>query len=518
MEKDKRITTEEILYCLFFGLLFFAKGVGLYDGQTIFKVLLILSVLVLGLKIMMGSYSIKEIILMSFIIFVTGLTYIVSGDKGMLLYGFMIIGLKNVSLKRLLKFALVVWCIAFICLWLVSLTHMEDTMYRVAGKLGFEHIFRWSMGYAHPNVLHITYLVLTALILLVSGKNISWKHYAGLALGNLFVFLYSVSYTGVLIVFLLLAGRIYLQARRKINLFEKALLGSAFPICIVLSLISPVVLSGKAFEILNKILNTRLSLAKHYLTPEYISLFGTRLSDITTQHWTMDNAYVFALIGYGIIPFCLICAVFFYLIYVLLKQNRTLEALIVIILLVAGLTEPFLFNTSFKNIAFLYLGNMIFEKLSYKQDRTFCIWKRGNREYDINLDKQKEKCYNLKLLVQKKKSVILAGIAAGAFLALSVYQITVDLPEGYVVRRSYCEDISEDITLFEPNDMQYNGYYYMENFEQGVEIEAFTGDIVRMEYIRGNIMSLVLGSNIGLAVALIILSLKGNLHNGKKDK
>ena len=37
MEKDKRadgtVTVREILYYLFFSLLFFAKGIGLYDGQ-----------------------------------------------------------------------------------------------------------------------------------------------------------------------------------------------------------------------------------------------------------------------------------------------------------------------------------------------------------------------------------------------------------------------------------------------------------------------------------------------------
>ena len=38
-------------------------------------------------------------------------------------------------------------------------------------------------------------------------------------------------------------------------------------------------------------------------------------------------------------------------------------------LLAAGLTEPFLFNTSFKNISFLFMGAYLFEKGKPETDR-----------------------------------------------------------------------------------------------------------------------------------------------------
>ena len=42
----------EILYWLFFFSLFFAKGIGLYDGQTIFKIILVFAVVCLGFKLL----------------------------------------------------------------------------------------------------------------------------------------------------------------------------------------------------------------------------------------------------------------------------------------------------------------------------------------------------------------------------------------------------------------------------------------------------------------------------------
>ncbi|MDD6072028.1 MAG: hypothetical protein PUC12_14650 [Clostridiales bacterium] len=515
MGRNITIKTEEILYLLFFGLLFWAKGIGLYDGQPLFKVFLIAAVLCLVGKLCIGVYTVQESIIMAGILLMGGVCYLTSGDKGLLLYCFMIVGMKNVDIKRCSKVALIVWSIAFVGLWLVSLTHMSDTMYRVANKLGMEHIFRWSMGYAHPNVLHITYLLFAVLILIIAGNRISWKHYIGLTIGNLLVFLYSVSYTGVMIVFMLIAGRVYLQLRTKggkrLNILERGLLASVFPVCLFISLAAPIFLEGKAFEILDKLLNTRLTLARYYLRPEYLSWFGRRLSEITTTHLTMDNSYVYALIIYGVLPFVLISIACVIMILKLLKKECNVEVLCVSVLFVAGLTEPFLFNTSFKNISFLLMGSLLFEAMEQKQGKTVSLSPKMNKEYCFLVDRQLQKWYDGKRHIDAHKIPIIVGAIIGAVVAVIIYQGIVPKPEGYVVRRSNCEGISEEIILFGEHDSDYAGFYYMDDFEQGDEIEYFTGDIVLMENIRGSVMSLLIGGIIGGVFVVIGLYLRRNV-------
>lgn len=517
MEKKIKVTTEEILYLAFFCMIFFAKGIGLYDGQAVFKAVLVLAGVFLFLKICIGSYSYKELLKMAVIVLITGLVYINSGDKGMLLYGLMIIGLKNVKLEYLLKAALVVWSIAFGALWMISLMQMDDIMYRVASKLGMEHIFRWSMGYAHPNVLHITYLILAALILLVAGEKINWKYYAGLTLGNLFVFLYSVSYTGVAIVFFMLLGRGYLQFRRKLGKLEQIMLSLLLPFCITISLLGPILLKGRVFDILNKILNTRLSLSAHYLKPEYLSLFGTRLSEITTPQWTMDNAYVFALIAGGIIPFALLCVTYVYLIISLIKTKQYLKALVALSLAAAGLTEPFLFNTSFKNISFLFFGGLLFSEDKRKNKKEICIFRKGNQEISIQLDQINDRWHCFKQRIKQNRGYVFSVIAAGAAAGIIIYNFAVKIPEGYVVRRSYCEDISEEIKLYEKDNPLYKEFYHMEDFEQGEEIEYFTGDIVWMERVRGSFMSFLIGALLGSLIMIVLFHVKKECRNDKKN-
>ena len=78
----------------------------------------------------------------------------------------------------------------------VSFFFLEYTVYRVHAKMGLGHIFRWSLGFTHPNILHITYLMLCALIILKMEERYGLKQYVILMLGNLLVFFYSISYAG----------------------------------------------------------------------------------------------------------------------------------------------------------------------------------------------------------------------------------------------------------------------------------------------------------------------------------
>ena len=309
--------------------------------------------------------------------------------------------------------------------------------------------------------------------------------------------------------FLLLAGRLYLQLRPKTNLFEKAILLCVYPFCLILSLLGPILLTGRAFEIVNKILNTRLFLSKHYLTAEYISLFGKRIADITSPHWAMDNSYVYGFIAYGMIPFAFLSIAFLWLIFKLLKQNRMLEVLTVLVFAVAGLTEPFLFNTSFKNLGFIFMGYLLFETLAKENAKGICLWKKGNKEIALNCTFLLNIKTKAAQTIQTKKGITVAGMLAGMLIAVTLYGAFIQLPQGYIAERSHCESISEEITHYEDLDSEYAGYQAMKEFAPEDEVEVFAGDIVMVEQVRGILMSLLLGGLAGGMVMVLIMSRKG---------
>lgn len=518
MEKwKKEITLGEVLYWLFWGSLLFAKGIGLYDGQKIFKVILIVATLCLLCKICIEEYTITEYIYMAVVIGLTAIAYLSSGEKGLLLYGLMMIGIKYVDLKKLFWLGTVLWGIAFFGTTVISLFHIEDTVYKIHAKLGLGHIFRWSLGYPHPNVLHVSYMVLAMFVVYILGENFKLRHGVALFVGNCLVFLYSVSYTGFIIVTFLLCGRVYLLWRKRLSIVEKILIQLFFPICIFASIAAPIMIKGELFLFLNELLSTRMELAWRYLKPEYISLFGIKVAEITTESLTMDNSYLSALITYGIVPSIAICVSTIYMIYMYLKKEQYIEVLLIISVILGGMTEPFLYNTSFKNLSFLFMGTLFFNEDSKKKKWAF--FSQGNRKFKINTGKIE----NLKSLIKKICVCSFAKHVAGilcAILVVVLVNCSVEYPPGYVFFRTDCADLTKKKYYYEETDQRYSDYKKMGNFETGDEVEFFGGNIVKLEKVRRNVSSAILGYGCGyiiIGIADVICQKKEkNRENGNE--
>lgn len=497
MVNAKKVTASvgEILYWLFFGSLLFAKGIGLYDGQAVFKLVLVFACLCLLAKVAIEKYTVPEMLRMAAVIGLTGFTYVVSGEKGLFLYGLMMIGMKYVNTKRLFVVGTILWTAAFLGVTIISLFHMEDTVYKVHAKLGMGHIFRWSLGYPHPNVLQVSYLILAIFILYLLGDQFRIKHALWLFAGNCLVFLYSVSYTGFAVFMCLLAGRIYLMFRKKLNFLERLLLQLIFPACVLLSLVAPVTVTGKLFVVLNQLLSTRMELAWRYLKPEYMSLWGVRLSEITTETITMDNAYLSAFITYGVIPFTLLCLATMYMIFRYLKENKYLEVLIILTIATGGLTEPFLYNTSFKNLSFVFMGALLFDNKKDCKESALTPLRRLhglNRKVEFNLTKPVQVFRRLMQMLAFDRKTCVVGIL-GALIIGSVSWLAITYPAGYVVYRTDCADLTKDKNYYDEQNPAYANFKKMESFERGEEIEYFSGNIVIMEKIRNTTLGFLTG-------------------------
>ena len=233
------LTLAEACYFGFFILLSVTKGLGLYEGQKLFE-LLVLPAFLLGIaKILITPYTKRQWIVQILLLILTAVVFYNSHERGILFLSFTVLGMKNISVKRVFHVGLWVWSLCSIVLSIFSFFRLEHTVYRVHAKLGMGHIFRWSLGFSHPNILHITYLALCAFIIYELGENYRFKHFIYLMAGNVLVFLYSISYTGFGIVAVLLAGCMYVRFRPKFCIVEKALANLVLPVCLVLSFVAP---------------------------------------------------------------------------------------------------------------------------------------------------------------------------------------------------------------------------------------------------------------------------------------
>lgn len=509
MENSIQITVAEACYFGFFILLSVTKGLGLYEGQKLFELLVLPAFVLAVVKILITPYTAGQWIAQVLLLVLTAVVFYNSHERGILFLAFTVLGMKNISVKKVFHVGLWVWSLCAVVLSIFSFFRLEHTVYRVHAKMGMGHIFRWSLGFSHPNILHITYLALCAFILYALGEAYGWRQFLYMMAGNVLVFLYSVSYTGFGIVTVLLAGCLYVRFRPRFCLAEKALANLVLPGCLVLSFVLPVYIFyprlGDYIQKLNFMLNTRIWLARQFLKPKYRSLFGMDISEIVTSSMTMDNSYVWGYINYGLVALVVIVIGYFALSFYDTHRQRTRELVILICFLGAGWTEPFLFNTSFKNVTLIFLGSLLFMQ---KEDaREYCLFPRLSGAIDIPLAGLPDRIYAaVRKLWLGCAGKLLGLTAAGAALGLLLCAALYHAPEGYVVPRFYTDGAEEtSVYLTGREDPSYAGWRVMNYSDADTPMQLVQGKAVMLETVRYYVGSALIGAVFGAAAATVYL-------------
>lgn len=526
-EKLKRIAEEnsielswqETMYFGFFVILSVTKGLGLYEGQKLFELLVIPAFLFALAKILVTPYTRGQWIMMLFFLALTAVVFYNSRERGILFVAFTVLGMKNISVDRVFRVGLWVWSLCAVFLSVVSFFRLEHTIYRVHDKMGLGPIFRWSLGFTHPNILHITYLALCAFLLYELGDRCRFRHFAALMAGNVLVFLYSVSYTGFGIVAVLLAGCLYVRFRPRFCIVEKLLANLVFPVCLVLSFVAPFYLNYNRFaglvQWINARLNTRIWLAEQFLKSEYRSLFGCDVSKVVKSSMTMDNSYVWGYINYGLIPITILLSGYFALLFYDTHRQKTRELVILVCFLGAGWTEQLLFNTSFKNVTLIFLGSLLFTRR--RSGREYCLFPRLRGSVRIPFGRLPQTCLAAVSRIWRAHRLQAAACAAaGVTAGLLCCAVFYRQPEGYVVPRLYTDGREEtSVYLTGEDDPAYEGWKVMNYIDADTPMQTVQGEAVRLETCRYYVGSALIGGLGGAAVGLVCL---GRGQGVRKDR
>lgn len=439
----KNLKLSELCYYLFFGILFFAKGVGLYDGQAIFKLCLVTAAGFILVKLVLTSYDIREFICIMFLILLGVVIYYNSGEKSALIFLVMMIGFKSISLERMMRIALVIWSAAFGGMVLCSMLGIGKDTVMVHHKFGMD-ILRRGMGYSHPNVLHVSYAVLVVLILFAIKKEQNrWKTYLWVTAGNLVVFLYSVSYTGFLLVMFFIFFDGYFTYRKNFSVVEKIVIQAIFPFCVLFSLFAPLLLEPDTplFNILNKLLNRRFYASRLYLTENPLTLFGKRI--YASHTYALDSSYVTLLIYGGLVLFLLVCFGYVYAIYMSMRKKAIKELSLLLSFAIAGVIEPFLFNLSFKNLSLLVIAGYLYTLC--KNGKEITLFSGFDKEISVSLPEPLHFRLRGVRKPHEKKIAVLAAVIA--MIAGGSFYLTVNMPDIVYVEEKYCDIEGESITI-----------------------------------------------------------------------
>ena len=363
----KKTTISEILYLAYFLIMLGAKAIGLYEGQTWYNIILVIGAVLFGLKIIFTKHSLVEYVIIVLLLTLGALVYLSSGEKSLLIFLTMMLGMKNVSCDKVFRCGAVLWVASFVCMYVLAVVGVIPEIAYTMSRSGWPPILRHALGYPHPNSLHVTYFILSMFVL-YSCKDLSKKYITLvstiLILGNCYVFMYSLSRNGFLMTMLYIFIVLFLAWKQELSRFDNAVIKAVFPFSALIMLLLPILLKGDLFEKLNTILAGRLFFTKHFLTYEPLRLFGIREIPVPWEAVVIDSSYVYLIFRLGIIAFVLYFVAMIFLIHTLVKEQKKSELAVVLALTIGGINETYLFNQSFKNLIFVFLGSYLYVGLS----------------------------------------------------------------------------------------------------------------------------------------------------------
>lgn len=504
------VKTSECLYYLFWIIMLFAKGTGMYEGMRQYNVCLVLAMFCLIGKLVFTDYTILECLCMCGLVVLSGWIYLHGGDQSALILTGVVIGLKGINLTRVFQIGAVVFGGCFIYM-IVNTLFFQGNLgpMLVHEKLGLGPVLRWSLGYTHPNVLQITYVILSCFILYtirISGKRKKAIFLLLLMAGNCYIFLYSVSFTGFLFMTLLLLLYFYFTERNCFSKLERIVIESIFPFCAVFSLMGPMVIpkNGDLFEIINKVLNNRFLATQYYLSELGTSWFGIRVPKL--GNFSIDCSYTEAFLTYGIVFFTIISVGYIFTIHYLIKSGQKIKLAIMVSLLIAGISEPFLFNTSFKNITVLFIGEWLFQYLkTFPGKKRFRLFSEFDREYTINIGATRTIVRQYKLIIlsywRQLACVAMISIIVCALLA----SVMAESPQ-YIYVGTGATDVADQDVFYLARDKlpsEFDGKIY-EYAGDDSGLYRFQGNLIILEYVR-QVISISLWGTMGIVCFTVVL-------------
>jgi len=375
-----------LLFYMYLLMMIMVKGLGYLDDTNTYRAALLLGCVFVIAKLFIEEHSKIELYIIIPSLIVALLCWRLGGNQGVLISIFIVLAMKNIDKTKAYKFTSLCWIVFFVFQVVTQLLWLRERDFVIHSKLGIGYVIRWALGYSHPNALQVVYMIIVISVFAgfrPKGKKlIKWLFVA--SLGAFYIFLYSVSITGMIFYAAFVIFALYFGFRNSIPFavtkFEKVLIQMVFPIAVIVSVAGPLLLKGRVYEVVNQALNTRLSLSKYFMTNYSQSLFGQEFLGLY-HTYTLDCSYVNLLMQGGLIAFCMFMILYLFGINRLVDafasgdESAPLELAGVLSIVVAGMAEPFMFNNSFKNVSLIVIGFYLWK---YIQDKR--IEKANNNE------------------------------------------------------------------------------------------------------------------------------------------
>ena len=313
----------------------------------------LLYVVVLVKIFFLTGYTLKDMVLCALLAFAGGMSFLFTGHPALLELGLLIIFAKDMPPRKVLtvmtclKALAVVLTVAFSCLGILTTLQYQN------GSEGFYNTY----GFCHRNVLgaNMAFLCLSWFYLRFD-KLCKWDLLLWLVL-SIGTYLLALSRSSLIVMAVVMAG-MYLARQMRDRILSlphlRKIVCGFFLLLLLFSILTAILYNPNSgfWVLMDKFLSKRLRFANKCLTEYGLSVFGQNLPFVSsleaqtsgTAKLILDNAYLRAILYYGVIPGCIF--LLFYLRSLDLACYRKNVALIAALLIftVYGLSERYMLD------------------------------------------------------------------------------------------------------------------------------------------------------------------------------
>ena len=502
--KENRAQIGEGIYLLYFAIMIGVKALGFYEGQMIFNIALVLGIGLFALKMLVTKHSVKEYFLVAAFMLLAGIVYINTGEKGLIVYFCMMLGMKEVSVIKVVRTGAIVSGIIILFKIITGVYGLVDEVYYPQEREGVGLMFRHGLGYPHPNSLHMAVFALTILVIYYASKVTRDKAkliiYSLMVLAfNVYVFQYSGSRTGLLACVAYLVINLWFYIRKTPGILEKIVCYISFPGACFIAIVLPFIIPENLFDMVNKkIFTTRFSIAKYIWSNNSPAPFGIRLyipnEWFSTYGLDMSQLYLF--LQLGIVTFIVVGALTMWFIHYSLKNSNMAELAVLMGLLVMGVWEPHMYNSSFKNFTFVFMGVAIYETLSGR------------------VSEKVENPQESSIFDRISNGTLIKGICLGAvagICAMMIFQLATSEPSAFYGSREKNEagrSLGMEaiyLTRDEVSQLKSAGDIVVGYVDEKTPMYRYDSQIALMEYERRNLSTGVISAIIVFAVSVFVI-------------
>lgn len=351
----------EEFYMLFFLPMAGCVAMGISSGETIYRVLFAVGLVFLMLKFFVTDFTIKEIVIMFGIMMVLGYVFLRNRERSLILSALAIFGCKDVSIRRVLKYTVVVYAVGMAIAILLVLTGFKAGEIHNLGKSGTVQKIN-DYGFTHPNSAYSHILMIALMIVLVWRERIRWYHYISITAGMIYAYEKLLCRTGLLVygIMVIMLFALYLIKQPKVRKVFFFLWG-----CL------PAAIAGASYALpwfyekqmpfavkINNLITGRISLANQALHRTELTWFGA-LEKNWSDEFYLDNAYINLLLSYGIIVIAICILLALAMNYCLWKKEEYYVLIITGIIAIYAFMEYSPINATW-NPTLLYMACGVF--------------------------------------------------------------------------------------------------------------------------------------------------------------